>query len=963
MENKFKGFFCAAALLVLPVSGSAAAYDDDETNFFVSGSGANEALSLVNQIVCFMKNTRAEEFVNDGVFRATIYADDCVTTSADSSSADSAKPKSSSASGGDKQGATTEQKTASTAILRVTRADSSSPVLSKGWMALTQNEDMGNGQMVETKIDVYMDLVQTAGVSSEAPQGEWTMRYSLSAGADIPMGPGFTLPAGSPMGIGYIDAKGKSLRFKDNGVQGSGNVVANFSDNGDIEGIYLESVFMDDGQGGGNELYVQNAFVVDAAEKIFCKKMYKAEVIDFSDLDQETFAPARTEYTPTTGDGLTTDETCYSTDVTKAYRNVWRYGVYDANGDRYELSNQAFPMKALINEGTANEKEVFAYAGYWGVHVDPESISNVTDSLVFEREDFVGDSNATAPTYTLKQKNLRLEKRTKEYVALNSLDGMTIGFNMAQDSYWTNELTSLNAGLADSSTYDEYEGTFRAATQTFSFTEGVTFYPNYSKETLSTPISFSVSDWLSKMKKIIGQGEDWEFTEFANMHVYSHDTQQGYSINEKAMNNPDDGTAPTDDNDTSAGVASDVTSVVKDFSEIAAGLRCLSECPTSSLLAATYGDALGKAQSANGQGITEASPSPFAPAGPYVTEQKTVTINYCAEGVDEDYCKEQRTYQVGDWVDGLIASEITEYAVIDGVITESGQPISTGVTSTILSLMGDGTIRDSRDLFDGAKALIPEGQQSRELDLSWGVMSGPLVLASDLPKLECTKNQDTGEYEGETPPEFTDAEAAETRYCLDKLWSNKSLTTYNFVFELQPSFEIYDSGGNTVAFDPPKMLYFSVPDNATLYREDAGKSLRLEYGGFGNLHGIPGNVIDINTGENLGQYFDGDWKSNYRYLSRFIIPSGSELTDKASGLSYKVKALNGEEYLSLAPEALGTVTYTSTSDDLIPDSLMIDVGPNGGDNFIGIKPAKSEMINGGEPSVIHGKVLFDPSSD
>ena len=80
-----------------------------------------------------------------------------------------------------------------------------------------------------------------------------------------------------------------------------------------------------------------------------------------------------------------------------------------------------------------------------------------------------------ALTYTLKQKNLRLEKRTKEYVALNSLDGMTIGFNMAQDSYWTNELTSLNARLADSSTYNEYEGTFSATTQTFSFTE-VKFY-------------------------------------------------------------------------------------------------------------------------------------------------------------------------------------------------------------------------------------------------------------------------------------------------------------------------------------------------------------------------------------------------------------------------------------------------------------------------------------------------------
>ena len=34
MENKLKGFL-RNALLVLPVSGSAAAYYDDETNFFV----------------------------------------------------------------------------------------------------------------------------------------------------------------------------------------------------------------------------------------------------------------------------------------------------------------------------------------------------------------------------------------------------------------------------------------------------------------------------------------------------------------------------------------------------------------------------------------------------------------------------------------------------------------------------------------------------------------------------------------------------------------------------------------------------------------------------------------------------------------------------------------------------------------------------------------------------------------
>jgi len=68
----------------------------------------------------------------------------------------------------------------------------------------------------------------------------------------------------------------------------------------------------------------------------------------------------------------------------------------------------------------------------------------------------------------------------------------------------------------------------------------------------------------------------------------------------------------------------------------------------------------------------------------------------------------------------------------------------------------------------------------------------------------------------------------------------------------------------------------------------------------------------------------------------------------------------GNSKLSMTRQT-AAVTYTATSDDLIPDSFMIDVGPNGGDNFIGTKPGKRNMINEGEPSVIHGKVLFDPS--
>ena len=179
--------------------------------------------------------------------------------------------------------------------------------------------------------------------------------------------------------------------------------------------------------------------------------------------------------------------------------------------------------------------------------------------------------------------------------------------------------------------------------------------------------------------------------------------------------------------------------------------------------------------------------------------------------------------------------------------------------------------------------------------------------------------------------------------------------------EMAPAFEIYNEAGSKVTFDPPKMLYFKVPDTEE-YGSDRGKDLRLQYGGFGDLHGIPGYVIDINTGESKGQYFDGEWQDNYRYITRFIIPTGSQVTDKVTGTTYKVKALNGEEFLSLAPDAKGTLTYTATPADLVSDDLMIDVGPNGEDNFIGVKPTDAEItVNEGKPAVIHGKVIADPS--
>ena len=953
------------ALLLVPSISLGTAFEDDPTNFYVSGAGANEALEIVNEIICFMNNTRAEEFVNDGFFKATIYSDDCAVISESSASAESATPQSSDATSSSDAAETAEQKLASTAILNVTRADEESPVLLTGWFELNQEEEIDGGQVVAHKIAVYMDMVQQAGVSEESPRGIWAMRYSLEASEDLVFGPDYTLPKGTPLGIGYIDSAGTALRFKEIGANSTGNLIANFSDNGDVEGVFQDTYYLEEG-GLITPVFVLNSFGIDEANKIYCSRFLSAKLIDFNFVDGARYEPVRTPYEPTgeevqwDGGRLTEDETCYSTDVTKAYRHVWRYGVYDADGERYELSNQAFPLKAKINEGTEDEQEVFAYAGYWGVHVNSNSIGLVDDALTFEQENFASDVDAQAPTFTLKTKNLRLEKRYKQYVSLNSLSGMTLGVHKSNDTYWATELANLAPALTDDSEYDEYEGSFDAETQTFTFTAGVTFSPFYDKEELAASFSFTVADWLANMKKVIGAGEDWEFTEYATLWVFSHDTNQGYAIWANAMNNPTDGSAPESEDDTSNGVASEVTEIVRDLTEIAGGLKCLMDCPQATLLQATFTDALDKIEQAQGGDISSASPSPYSLAGPVVTKAKTVTLNYCDEGVDEPGCRVERTYQVGDWVDGLLEEEISDYALVDGVIQQDGKVIQTGIDAQIRTLMADGTIDNPYDFFQGPYFETLDNGGTRKNNISWGVRSGPLVLASDLPKLECTKNQDTGKYEGDTPPEFTETQAAQTRYCVDGLWGDKVETTYQIVVEPQPVFEIFDSGGNPVAFDPPKMLYFSVPDEAA-YGEDAGKNLRLEYSGFGQLYGIPGEVVDINTGEKLGQYFDGEWKDFYRYLSRFLIPEGGELTENVSGLRYKVKPLNGEEYLSLAPESKGSLTYTSSAADLIEDDLMIDVGPNGGENFIGEKPVDDDIINGGEPSVVHGEIIFDPS--
>ena len=149
------------------------------------------------------------------------------------------RSKKSGASSGDKK-AQQQNKDGLNAILKVTRGNAvrTSSSLRAG-LALILKEEMGPGQTMEMFIDVFIDMVQTAGVTADNPK-EWSM-LSLSAGRTYSSGG--AKPSRGHLGIGYIDSQGKVLRFKDNGFQGNANVIANFETNGDIEGIYMERLY------------------------------------------------------------------------------------------------------------------------------------------------------------------------------------------------------------------------------------------------------------------------------------------------------------------------------------------------------------------------------------------------------------------------------------------------------------------------------------------------------------------------------------------------------------------------------------------------------------------------------------------------------------------------------------------------------------------------------------------------
>jgi hypothetical protein len=159
---------------------------------------------------------------------------------------------------------------------------------------------------------------------------------------------------------------------------------------------------------------------------------------------------------------------------------------------------------------------------------------------------------------------------------------------------------------------------------------------------------------------------------------------------------------------------------------------------------------------------------------------------------------------------------------------------------------------------------------------------------------------------------------------------------------------VKDSGGNVVHFDAPLQVNYNVPTGIQ-YGQYAGKTIVLQYGGFGDLWGIPGQCVSRLTNQPLSCE-----NQEARYVPEFVIPlSDTTGVVTAGSTNYLVKWLDRE--IRFARKSLATCNALTvpTNVTLPSASGLQNPADSNSTAYIGAKPTVTSA-----PRVIHGDVKY-----
>jgi hypothetical protein len=159
---------------------------------------------------------------------------------------------------------------------------------------------------------------------------------------------------------------------------------------------------------------------------------------------------------------------------------------------------------------------------------------------------------------------------------------------------------------------------------------------------------------------------------------------------------------------------------------------------------------------------------------------------------------------------------------------------------------------------------------------------------------------------------------------------------------------VKDASGQFVTFDAPLQLTYQVPVGAA-YGDYAGKSIVLQYGGFGDLWGIPGHCVSRLTNQVVSCE-----TQDSRYVPAFVIPLDETVgRARAGDTTYLVKWLEREIRFARKPLATCASLPLPTDVALPTAAGLKNPSDPASDVYIGAQPAITDA-----PRVVHGEVKY-----
>lgn len=652
-------------------------YEADEQYFYVD-EPLNDSLQSARMIMCIMSSMRPDAFVNDGNYLAAVSLEAC-NKKAESGS-DSAqqlatqKPenvesKNKQAAGESAaQGEKKDQNFMLESVLSVTRDSIADPVITKAWIGHNDPE-------MESKI--YTRIKQTAGLSANAPNGEFEMHWTAIAGKSHPI-----TDEGQFQGWGYLKAEGSSISMIEESMEYYEKFIANYGEDGTIEGTFAAD-FDPDIEYKDNAFYQAfYKFYINDKDKSYCKKLIEVEKTSLKSKAQQedlyiTQTVSKASYE---GLGLNVDEVCFSTKRAEATRNVFSYGVYNQDGSRLDLGLTELPLQAEVTNEEGDKVNVYAHADSNDVWVDYEYAHLINDNTAFKQEVYDDEQVKSDKTFRLKPSQISVEKYKTVKVPLDSLDGMT--FEMDSDSVIKFiGLSNDELGGGDIIHY-HYNGFYSAKNKEFKLTHIIiNYYEDDEFRQRRKPLN---KNTIYALDTIINN-----MTDTASFDLFLSNSYRSYQINKRSLSNPSDAEVKT-----------------KTISQVSLSdmqdkeLFCVENCVTEATIKEAFDDAKIKLKKDDD---TDTDTDKF----------KTITSLYV------DYDKEQ--------IDGLVSYKFSNSKVYSSKHkdAESEQIFQDNLFTSWL---------DSRDdYFDKLQHI----EIAEKGSIAWGIDAGILIEKSDIDKLKC----------------------------------------------------------------------------------------------------------------------------------------------------------------------------------------------------------------------------------